>query len=91
LVPQTAFYDWLYINALQQQIRQGDAVMDYAAFTDIEFNPKVSINCQARSVALYVALRRLGILGQALESSSAFIAYLAGARQASIPVQPSLF
>ena len=30
--------------------------MLYEAFTDIEFNPKKSFNCQAYSVALYKSL-----------------------------------
>ncbi len=30
---------------------------NYEWFTDIEFNPKKSINCQARSVAIYKLLQ----------------------------------
>ena len=68
LEPKTLFYDWLYINALSLNKELSDQVFEYNAFTDIEFNPKKSINCQARSVALYVTLNRLGLLKKALSS-----------------------
>ena len=43
--PKTAFYDWLYLNALNYNIANSDnpiykEVLNYNAFTDIEFNPK---------------------------------------------------
>lgn len=57
LEPKTAFYDWLYLRALRQHPDLAERLLDYAGFTDIEFNPKRSINCQARSAALYVSLK----------------------------------
>ena len=61
LVPRTAFYDWLYLRALSR-LDEGlrDQLHDYSGFTDIGFNPKRSINCQARACALYVALTGRG-------------------------------
>jgi hypothetical protein len=56
LKPRTFFYDWLYINALNQNLSLAKDVLKYSGFTDIEFNPKKSINCQAYSAALYVSL-----------------------------------
>lgn len=48
-VPLTLFYDYIYIKALVQS----DINIDhYDIFTDIEFG-KYSINCQARSCAIY--------------------------------------
>lgn len=47
--------------------------MSYDAFTDIEYNPKRSINCQARSVAKVVGLARAGLLAEALRSPMAFL------------------
>jgi len=47
------FYDWLYLNALLQNKNISDQILNYDAFTDIEFNPKKSYNCQAYSAALY--------------------------------------
>lgn len=76
LVPLTAFYDWLYINALLLNKELADGLIDYSAFTDIEFNPKRSINCQANSAALYVALQKRALLDTALESKEAFISIL---------------
>ena len=50
------FYDWIYLNALLQNQQIAEELMLYEAFTDIEFNPKKSFNCQAYSVALYKSL-----------------------------------
>ncbi len=55
LQPQTAFYDWLYIQALHQSEWAHD-ILSFDGFTDIEFNPKKSFNCQARAVAMYVGI-----------------------------------
>lgn len=74
LEPLTAFYDWLYINALAKRQELGDNLLNYSAFTDIEFNPEKSVNCQAYSVALYVSLHQRGLLDVALSSKSAFLA-----------------
>jgi hypothetical protein len=73
LEPQTAFYDWLYINALNKQASLTEHLLTYSAFTDIEFNPERSINCQAYSVALYVALHKRGLLQKALSSKEDFL------------------
>lgn len=72
--PKTAFYDWLYISALFRQHRDRlDELAAYDAFTDIMFNPKKSLNCQARSCAILSALHRAGRLEEALASKEAFI------------------
>ncbi|MBF0256706.1 MAG: hypothetical protein HQL47_09670 [Gammaproteobacteria bacterium] len=89
LQPQSAFYDWLYLNALQQQPRLMEAVQGFAAFTDIEFNPKVSINCQARSVALCVALHQSSLFEDALRSPTAFLDQLGLAHRVARPFQQS--
>jgi hypothetical protein len=77
LYPKTVFYDWLYLKAIYPhkewlQDRLTNKIR-YAGFTDIEFNPAKSINCQARSCALFVALIEKGILESALESPDSFI------------------
>lgn len=76
LEPMTAFYDWLYINALAKHHLLNENLSNYSAFTDIEFNPERSVNCQAYSVALYVSLRQRGLLSAALESKGAFLAHV---------------
>jgi len=70
--PITLFYDWIYINALIQNPQLASSTVIYRAFTDIAFNPKKSLNCQARSVALYVALSKAGVLNEATKSPEAF-------------------
>ena len=76
LEPQTAFYDWLYISALSKHSELLSEVSEYEAFTDIEFNPERSINCQAYSVALFVALKSRGILEMAISSKAEFISQI---------------
>lgn len=62
--PRTAFYNWLYINALLENPKLAEALLEYDAFTDIEFNPDRSVNCQAEAAAVYVSLARQGKLDQ---------------------------
>ncbi|KQW70044.1 hypothetical protein ASC67_06090 [Methylibium sp. Root1272] len=62
LQPRTAFYDWLYINALHKCPALAEQVLTYRAFSDIAFNPERSINCQAYAAALYVSLHERGLL-----------------------------
>jgi hypothetical protein len=73
LEPKTVFYDWLYIGALLQQREALAPLSRYAAFSDIEFNPDRSINCQARSCALFVALTKSNLLDEAMSSAAAFV------------------
>lgn len=73
LLPRTAFYDWLYLKALVANPDLAAAVETYDAFTDIEFNPERSLNCQARSAALYRSLVHAGKLEEALSSQEAFL------------------
>ncbi|HRU52857.1 MAG TPA: hypothetical protein P5543_11785 [Planctomycetota bacterium] len=58
LEPKTAFYDYIYVSALMETFGQKLDLSVYNWFTDIEFNPKKSINCQARSVAIYKMLQQ---------------------------------
>ena len=62
LEPLTVFYDWLYVNALKQNAQLHTEVMQYQAFTDIEFNPKRSIHCAAYALAMFVALNKRELL-----------------------------
>ena len=73
LNPITAYYDLVYINALKQHEEYHEELLSYDAFSDIEFNPKKSINCQAYSVALFCALSKRGILCEALSSQQKFL------------------
>lgn len=66
---------------LKSRLRQ------YVGFTDIEFNPARSVNCQARSCALFAALMSNDLLEKAVESPSAFIE-LISRRSSREPQQP---
>jgi len=78
LTPRTAFYDWLYLKAMEGHKDYLKRLLVYKGFTDIEFNPKRSVNCQAKTCALFVSLLTLGILDEAMRSQNAFIATLSG-------------
>lgn len=78
LDPLTAFYDWLYISALSKHPDYLEKILSYSAFTDIEFNPEKSINCQAYSAALFVSLYRRGCLYEATSSKDAFLQAISG-------------
>lgn len=55
-LPPSAFYDYLYFRALSQQPQLAARACGYTGFTDLEFTPGKSDNCQAFSAALFVAL-----------------------------------
>ena len=72
LDPPTSFYDWLYATALfpeRDWLRRLDKL---DGFTDIEYNPERSVNCQARSCALFVALEQRQLLDDAMISFDRF-------------------
>lgn len=64
LMPKTAFYNWLYINALIENPSCAEQVLQFNGFTDIEFNPNSSVNCQAEAAAVFVALSKLDLIEQ---------------------------
>lgn len=73
ITPLTAFYDWLYVNALKNNPELHSEIEKYDAFTDIEFNPEKSINCQAYAVSLFCSLKKRELLEEATSSQSKFI------------------
>ncbi len=84
LEPRTAFYDWIYLNALHRNPACAEQVQAFDAFTDIEFNPDRSINCQAYSLALYCALVQRGMLATALRSKREFLRIVGGQAERAV-------
>ncbi|SMF95086.1 hypothetical protein SAMN02949497_2431 [Methylomagnum ishizawai] len=76
LIPKTAFYDWLFLTALQPHQEYLKRLFKYKGFTDIEFNPEKSINCQARTCALLVSLLKLDLMDKALATQDSFISFV---------------
>lgn len=74
--PKTAFYDWLYLSALIQNKQLSDSLFKYKGFSDIAFNPKKSISCQARSAAIFVSLHNRGYLPELLDDKNLFLKVL---------------
>jgi hypothetical protein len=71
--PPTFFYDWLYINTLLKNNNLIDRLNNYNTFSDIEFNPAKSINCQAYSLALFKSLLNNRIMLEILKDPIIFL------------------
>lgn len=92
LIPRTAFYDWLYLCALQQHPELAQQLLGYSGYSDIEFNPQRSINCQAGSAALYAALVARGLLDEAMQTPETYLRTIAKAPgEGPTQFQPPLF
>lgn len=63
----------LYINSLNQHKSLANQIIKYDAFTDIEFNPEKSKNCQAEACSIYIFLYKSGLLDFALSSKENFL------------------
>ena len=74
LEPKTAFYDYIYVLAVIENFGRELDLYDYNWFTDIEFNPGKSINCQARAVAIYKLIQELKAF-EVLNDRSAWIKF----------------
>jgi hypothetical protein len=72
LNPKSVFYDWLYANAIFPEREWLRRLGQLDGFTDIEFNPERSVNCQARSCAFFVALEKRNVLDVAMSSFHKF-------------------
>ena len=73
LVPKTAFYDYIYVSALVENFGYRLDLSEYQWFTDIEFNPKKSLNCQARAVAIYKLIQEMNEVDWLFDNFSAFL------------------
>ena len=71
--PPSAFYNWIYLCALREHPELAAELLEFDAFTDIEFNPNRSISCQAQAAAIFVSLSRLGLLEEC-DSFEKFVA-----------------
>jgi len=74
--PKNAFYDWLYIKAIAPHEDWIKRNLNFAAYSDIEFTPSKSINCQARAVAEFHALSMRGNAAQCAKDFDSFRATL---------------
>ncbi len=89
--PQTAFYDWLYMTALRQMEPSPiQELRRFDGFSDIAFNPRRSINCQARAAAMFVALSRcVAKFAQFLDNWDTYIRTVSGTKRQSLAEQTS--
>lgn len=89
--PNIMFYTWLYLNALIQNQSLADELLDFDAFTDIEFNPKKSINCQAASAAIFKSLVSKSLIEYSMKSAENFIEVLNSYYSNDTLIQDTLF
>ena len=66
-------------------------ILKYDAFTDIEFNPDKSINCQAKSAALFVSLSKRNLLEYAMASIENYFDVILNNNKKNTTEQLSLF
>lgn len=76
--PKDFFYNWIYIKALHSNSDYANQILEYDSFTDIEFNPQKSFNCQAKAAAIYIGLHKAGLLEEALQSRDDFLRIVYG-------------
>ncbi|WP_140939263.1 DarT1-associated NADAR antitoxin family protein [Apilactobacillus micheneri] len=72
LTPKTLFYNYLYCNAMWQNPELAMQIVKYDVFTDINFNDKYGINCQAEACSIFTSLCRKLELEKALSSFNNF-------------------
>ena len=73
LSPLKGFYSWVYLKALSQNEMIFQELNKFHGFTDIEFNPKKSINCQAFCIAASIVLNEKGIFPEVLDDRDYFL------------------
>jgi len=62
--PKEAFFNYIYMTALMGNASISDELLNYDAFSDIEFDPTTGVNCQAKAAAEFVGRRRAGVLNK---------------------------
>lgn len=91
LEPKDYFYNWLYVNTLNQNKDLAKEIVKYDSFSDIEFNPKRSVNCQARAVAIFVGLSKSKKLEEAMKSKESFFKVVYGEKHHNKVEQLNIF
>lgn len=71
--PKTFFYNYIYVNALFRHEELNKTLLNYDAFTDIRFDPKKQVNCQAEACSIYRSLKVRGLLERAIKSPDNFL------------------
>ena len=89
--PKDLFYNGIYFKALSEQTECMDKLIAYDAFTDIEFNPKKSLNCQAKALAIATGLIQAGLWDLCLVDRDQFLRIVYRQEQPEKYEQMSLF
>lgn len=76
--PTDLFFNWVYMNGLWELEQKNPGVFEellqYDAFTDINFTPATGTNCQAKAVAKYMGMKKSGLNFEELFASPAVFA-----------------
>jgi len=70
--PTGLFYNWIYIKALNENKLLREELLKFSAFSDIEYNPTKSVNCQAKACALFVSLCKANLIDKAVKDVNVF-------------------
>lgn len=71
--PLNAFYDWIYLKALCSHVEFiSRNLSQFDGFSDVEFNPKVSINTQARAISIFMTLMHRNYIEVVCDNYSEF-------------------
>ena len=91
--PKDYFYNWIYSYSIYGHKDLLSELREFDAFTDIEFNPQKSLNCQARTVAIIRGLIESEELDDAMKSPGEYlrIVYHAEENPKPQPKQMSFF
>lgn len=71
-MPKWAFYNYIYMLALNENKELSKYLLNFIAFSDIEFTTE-SINCQAAAAAQYVSLCKENKLDEALSNFEVYL------------------
>lgn len=85
LAPDTLCFNWIYCSALHQNKDLVEQLIEYDAFTDIDFNPLKATVCQAHAASIYVALYKTGLLESAMKSIADFELTIYGTVGGKVP------
>lgn len=73
LTPRHYFFDWIYVNALNQHKELHEEILSYDMITDIDYNMNSMFASSARALAYFISLYRAERLEDAVSSKESFL------------------
>lgn len=73
LTPRHYFFDWIYVNALNQNKDLHDKILSYDMITDLDYSMNSMFASSARACAYFISLYHADLLEDALTSNESFL------------------